>query len=170
MAALDYVLRNCSIFVDGFGLHGAVAQLTLPKFTETSEEHRGGGMDAPIEIPLGFEKMEASAELADLDPRVLGLWGLAPGTVRAFTFKGFLQGESGGDRSAECHTRGRIKELDLGDWKPGELAKLTFAMSLRYTKLVIADVPLIEVDVMAGTRIINGIDQNVAMRQALGMA
>lgn len=169
MAVLDHVLRNCSIFVDGFGLHGAIAQLTLPKLTEKMEEHRGGGMDAPIEVALGHEKLESSAELADLDPRVVGLWGLAPGMVKPFTFKGFLQGETGGDRACECHTRGRIKELDMGDWKPGELAKLTFGMSLRYYKLVIGDVTLIEIDVLAGIRVINGVDQNVAMRQALGI-
>ncbi|MBB4019579.1 hypothetical protein GGR16_004634 [Chelatococcus caeni] len=168
--ALDYILRNCSTFADGYGLHGAVASITLPKFTEVVEEHRGGGMDGPVEVALGYEKLEASVELADADPRVIGLWGLAPGQTKAFTHKGFLVGETGTDRAAEIHTRGSIKELDFGDWKPGELAKLTYAMRLTYVKLTIADVPLIEVDVLNGIRVINGVDQNVAMRRALGMA
>lgn len=167
--ALNYILRNCSTFVDGYGLHGATSQLTLPKFTELNEEHRGGGMDGPLEIALGYEKLESSVEMADADPRVIGLWGLRPGTVKAFTHKGYIVGEDGTDRAAECHMRGRIKELDFGDWKPGELAKLNYSLALRYVKLSIGDTVLHEIDVLAGIRIVNGVDQNVAMRQALGM-
>ena len=168
--ALDYILRNCSTFVDGYGLHGATSKITLPKLVEINEEHRGGGMDAPLDIALGHEKLESSVETADLDPRVVRLWGLAPGTVKAFTHKGFLVGEDGGDRSAEVHMRGRVKELDFGDWEPGSLAKLNYSLTLRYIKFSIGDEVLHEIDVVAGIRIVNGIDQNIAMRAALGMA
>lgn len=168
--ALDYILRNCSTFVDGYGLHGATSKITLPKLVEINEEHRGGGMDAPLDIALGHEKLESNVETADLDPRVVRLWGLAPGTVKAFTHKGFLVGEDGGDRSAEVHMRGRVKELDFGDWEPGSLAKLSYSLTLRYIKFSIGDEVLHEIDVVAGIRIVNGIDQNIAMRTALGMA
>lgn len=167
--ALSYILRNCSTFADGYGLHGATATLTVPKFTELNEEHRGGGMDAPLEIALGYEKLESSVELVDADPRIITLWGLKPGTVRAFTHKGYLVGEDGTDRAVEFHMRGRIKELDFGDWTPGELAKLTYAQALSYVKLSMGDETLIEVDVINGIRSIRGIDQNIAMRNALGM-
>lgn len=168
--ALKYVLRNCTVFVDGRGLHGALAKMTLPELNEVTEEHRGGGMDAPIEIALGHEKLEANFELADLDPEVIQLWGLRPGIVKPVTFKGYLAGEDGSDRAAEVHTRGAIKTLSMGDWTPGELAKLTATMRLNYYKLVIGDQSLVEIDVLNGIRVIGGTDQNINMRQALGLA
>lgn len=168
--ALDYILRNCSTFVDGYGLHGATSKITLPKLTEINEEHRGGGIDGPIDIALGYEKLESTVETADFDPRVVRLWGLGPGIVKAFTHKGFLVGEDGGDRAVEAHMRGRIKEIDFGDWEPGSLAKMSYSLTLRYYKLSIGDEVIHEIDILAGIRIVNGIDQNIAMRAALGMA
>lgn len=168
--ALDYILRNCSAFADGVGLHGAIASLTLPKLKEKLEEHRGGGMDAPIDVALGYEKLEGGFELVDYDPQVLGLWGLRPGVVKAFTFKGYLVGETGTEREAEVHMRGRVSELDAGEWKPGELAKLKAMLSLAYHKTTIGGVVIQELDVTAGIRVIGGIDQNSGMRRALGIA
>ncbi|QPC44639.1 phage major tail tube protein [Kaustia mangrovi] len=166
---LDYVLRNCTLFVDGIGLHGAVTTITLPKLTEKVEEHRGGGMDGPIDMALGLEKLEAGLEIADYDPRVLGLWGLAPGVVKPFTARGHLVGEDGEDRSAEINMRGRLREADPGDWKPGERALLKGMIGLRYYKLTIGDELIHEIDLLAGIRTVNGTDQNVAMRRALGL-
>ena len=60
MAKRPEVLKNINVFVDGVGKVGIAAQLTLPKLTYKTEEFRGGGMNAPIEIPMGMEKLEAS--------------------------------------------------------------------------------------------------------------
>lgn len=166
---LDNVLRNATIFVDGIGMHGATSTITLPKLTEVTDEHRGGGMDAPLAIALGFEALTASFELGDYSPNVLKLWGLSANTVKAFAARGYLVGEEGGDRSAEVNMRGRISELDPGDWKPGEKAVLKGTLALRYYKLTVGDTLIHEIDVLHGIRVVAGVDQNVAMRRALGM-
>ena len=42
---------------------------------------RNAGMALPIEVSLGYEKMEASIKMPGFDPQVLKLWGLAPGVL-----------------------------------------------------------------------------------------
>lgn len=44
------VLKNFSLFVDGRGYAGKAEEVTPPKLTIKTEEFRGGGMDAPIDI------------------------------------------------------------------------------------------------------------------------
>ena len=53
---LNDILKNMSLFVDGRGYAGNVDELNLPKLALKTEEFRGGGMDAPIEIDMGMEK------------------------------------------------------------------------------------------------------------------
>ncbi|SMG63879.1 Phage major tail tube protein, partial [methanotrophic bacterial endosymbiont of Bathymodiolus sp.] len=56
---LDDILKNMALFVDGRGFAGNVEELTLPKLTLKTEEFRNGGMDAPIEVEMGMEKLES---------------------------------------------------------------------------------------------------------------
>ncbi|WP_183142474.1 phage major tail tube protein, partial [Pseudomonas coronafaciens] len=47
-------LSNLNLFVDGVSFQGDVPSLTLPKLTIKTEEHRAGGMDAPVELDMGM--------------------------------------------------------------------------------------------------------------------
>ena len=58
MAMIPETLANLNLFVDGQSFQGDVTSLTLPKLTLKTEEHRAGGMDMPIELDMGMEKME----------------------------------------------------------------------------------------------------------------
>jgi P2 family phage contractile tail tube protein len=44
-----------------------VEELTLPKLTLKTEEFRNGGMDAPIEVEMGMEKLESEFTLTRFD-------------------------------------------------------------------------------------------------------
>ena len=54
------VLKNMNLFVDGRGYAGRVDEIELPKLTLKTEEHRAGGMDVPVLIDLGMDKMEST--------------------------------------------------------------------------------------------------------------
>ena len=62
---LPRVLKNMNLFVDGRGYAGRIDEIQLPKLTLKTEEHRAGGMDLPVEIDLGMEKLEAELTIAD---------------------------------------------------------------------------------------------------------
>ncbi len=85
---IDNQLKNCTMAIDGRGYAGRVKTVTLPKLTVKTEEFRGGGMDAPIEIDMGMEKLEFSATLSSVDPDLLGSWGLAHGRSPSITVRG----------------------------------------------------------------------------------
>ncbi len=167
--AIESVLRDVNLFVDGRGYAGKIAEFTLPKLTVKTEEFRGGGMDAPVELDMGMEKLECDFSLDSVDRDALRQWGLAQGDQPALTFRGALQDRDGTTRAAVVRTRGQIKEVDYGSWKPGEKATLKFMAGVDYYKLEIDGETIHEIDIENMTRIVNGVDQVEARRTALGI-
>ncbi len=163
------VLKNMNLFVDGRGFVGKVDELTPPKLTVKTEEHRAGGMDAPVELDMGTEKLECDFSSSAIDAETLKLWGVAPGSLVPLTFRGALQSEDGSVKPLAMQCRGHVREIDFGSWKAGDKAVMKVAVALRYYKLEIDGETLHEVDVENMVRIVNGTDQVQAQREALGI-
>ena len=163
------VLRDINLFVDGRGYAGKVSEFTLPKLTVKTEEYRAGGMDAPVELDMGMEKLECDFSLDSVDRDVLRLWGVREGAKPALTFRGAVQGRDGATKTVIVRTRGQIKEVDWGAWKPGEKATLKFMAAVDYYKLEIDGETIHEIDVENYIRTVNGVDQVAARRAALGL-
>ena len=169
MAIVD-ILRNMNLFVDGRGFAGVVKELKPPKLTVKTEELRAGGLDAPVEIDMGLEKLEASFSLASVDADVLKQWGVMGEEANTpLIMRGALQAEDGTVKAASVTLRGRIKEVDPGEWKAGEETTTTYMVAARYYKLEIAGATIHEIDVLNMKRIIDGVDQLEAQREALGL-
>ena len=158
-----------ALFIDGRGYAGNVEELTLPKLTLKTEEFRGGGMDAPIEIDMGMEKLECDFTLTRFDKQVLKLFGVVPGKLIPLTVRGALVSVSGEQVSVIVTMQGIIREMELGSWKPGEKATLKFMVGLSYYKLVQGGEIIHEIDIPNMVRTIGGVDQLAAMRIALGI-
>jgi len=165
---LPKILKNVSAFVDGRGYAGRVDEITLPKLAIKMEEYRAGGMDVPIEIDLGMEKLEAEITFSEYDPELFRLFGIMDNSTVNFTLRGGLQG-TGDAQPVVVNLRGKIKELDSGSWKAGDKATLKCMISIFYYKLTIDRRELIEIDAENMIRKINGVDQLSSMRQALGV-
>nr|WP_262363471.1 phage major tail tube protein [Xylella fastidiosa] len=58
MSAPRHLLKHLNLFIDGKGYAGQVEEINLPKLTLKTEEFRGGGMLAPVELTMGLEKLE----------------------------------------------------------------------------------------------------------------
>lgn len=166
---LDDVLKNMALFIDGRGYAGHVEELTLPKLTLKTEEFRGGGMDAPIEIELGMEKLECEFTLIQFDKALLKLFGLAPGKLVPLTVRGALVSELGEQNTMVVNMQGIIREMELGNWKPGEKATLKCMVALRYYKLTHSGETLHEIDIPNGVRTIGGVDQLAGVRRTLAL-
>ena len=163
------ILRNVNLFVDGRGYAGAVQMVQLPKLAVATEEHRAGGMDAPIEIDMGLEKLEASWSMDSVDADLLRRWGLAPDALTPCVFRGALQSEDGSVKAVVATCRGLIREVDWGDWKPGEKATLKCTMAVRRYQLEIDGETIHDIDVANMVRVVDGVDQLAAQRDALGI-
>ena len=124
---LPRVLKNMNLFVDGRGYAGRIDEIQLPKLTLKTEEHRAGGMDLPVEIDLGMEKLEAELTIADHDPGVFKLFGLLDNAATQITIRGAIQAQGAQAKPVIVNLRGGWKELDAGTRKPG--SSLVFSPS-----------------------------------------
>ena len=166
---LDDILKNMALFVDGRGFAGNVEELTLPKLTLKTEEFRNGGMDAPIEVEMGMEKLESEFTLTRFDKNVLKLFGLAPGQLIPLTIRGAVISDDGTQTAVVVNLQGIVREMDPGNWKPGEKATLKIMLALRYYKLTHGGDVVHEIDIPNMVRTIGGVDQLSAVRSALGI-
>lgn len=160
-----YVLRNCTIFADRVSKIGQASEITLPVPAEKVEELRNAGMVMPIDIPMGFEKMEAGFKLSGFDPQVIVLFGLEIGAEREFMVTGALAHEDGTVVNATAYIRGRLIKNDHGSWKSGDMAENDFSITLRYYKLEVEGSTLIEMTPFEV--IIGGISRTQSIRSAL---
>jgi P2 family phage contractile tail tube protein len=163
------IFKNFNLFVDGRGQAGKIDELELPTLTIQTEEHRAGGMDAPIELDLGMEAMEASFTLAEYDENVLRLFGLADGNAAQLTARGALQRDGEAVVPVVVNLRGMLKEVELGTWQAGEKAAPAFSIALRYYRYESAGVVIHEIDVENMIRKVNGVDQLAQIRAAIGI-
>jgi len=160
-----YILRNCTGFVDRISKLGQISEIMLPVPSEKLEEMRNSGMVMPIDIPMGYEKLEGSIKLPAFDPQVIKLFGLAVGQEREFMFTGALAHEDGTIVNATAYIRGRLTKNDHGSWKPGEVGENQHSISFRYYRLEVDGETLIEMDPFSVS--IGGVSQTAAIRSAL---
>lgn len=163
------VLRNINGFVDGRGYAGRFEMVQLPKLTVKTEDYRGGGMDAAARIDMGMEPLECMLESNAIDADLLRTWGVGPGNLVGWSFRGALEGEDGTVRAAVANMRAWCSEVDWGDWKPGEKVPMKLKGEARYYKLEIGGSVIHEIDVDNMVRIINGVDRLAEQRAALGI-
>ena len=160
-----YILRNCTIFVDRVSKIGQASEITLPVPTEKMEELRNAGMVMPIDIPMGYEKIEAGFKMSGFDPQVIKLFGLAVGTEKEFMATGALVHEDGTVANATAYIRGRLMKHDPGSWTPGEMAENDYGIAIRYYKLEVAGETIVEMDPFEVK--VGGVSQTGGIRAAL---
>lgn len=162
------VLQGFNVFVDGRGYAGKATEVVLPKLTVQAEEFRAGGMDAPVELDLGMEKLECTFTLGDYSPDAIRYFGLGHNDEVAVTFRGALGLGDGLVVPVAVQCRGMVKELDNGSWKPGEKLEQKYSVALKYYRYSQAGETIHEIDVENMTRVINGKDMLLAARAAIG--
>jgi len=169
------ILKNMSLALEGQGYLGKVDELVLPKLSLKTEEHRGGGMDAPVEIDMGMEALTAEMTMAGLEPDVLGRFahalldkhlGFATATDR-LVMRGAYEDGEGNTQAVKVQMSGKAKEADLGTWKAGEKAGAKYTFTLTYLEITVDGTQLVEIDVPNMVRRINGTDQLEAQRNAI---
>jgi hypothetical protein len=162
------VLKNFNLFVDGKGYVGLVEEVGVPKLAIKTESLQSGGMDLPIELDMGMEKLECNFSLTEYDPAVIKQFGLSDGAQVALTMRGALDNEQG-VTPIVLTLKGAWKDLDFGSWKAGDKSSLKANVNLRYYKLEIGGEEQVEIDAENMIRKIAGVDQLEAHRTAIGI-
>ena len=162
------ILKNFNLFVDGRGYVGKCEEVNPPKLNIKAEEYRAGGMDAPISIDMGMEKLEASFMLSEYDKDILKQFGLISGNGVQVTLRGALQDDAT-TSPVIIKLSGMYTEMDMGKFASGEKGTLNCTIACRYYSLEIDGEQLIEIDVDNMTRIIGGVDKMTEIRDAIGV-
>lgn len=163
------VLKNFNLFVDGRGYAGQIDEYVPPVLTLQTEDYRPGGLDSTVPIEMGLEKLETSFSLISYDIDVLTLWGIEQGNEVPFVARGALQSHDGTVKTIVHTMRGKIKQLDRGTWKAGQIIPLKVMMDLTYYKEEHSDEVIHEIDVQNMVRTINGVDALAEIRGALAI-
>jgi P2 family phage contractile tail tube protein len=163
-------LKQLMMFNDGNAYVGDTVSITPPKLTRKFEEYRAGGMNRPVSIDMGGEKLEMEATYGGFMRGILVQQGmLSLGGVQQRFVGSFQDDETGLVSSVEIVARGRHDEIDMGEWKPGEDTEFKVKSQLSYYKLTLDGTALIEIDILNMVEIVNGIDLMAAHRAVLGL-
>jgi len=170
--ALPRKLKNLNCFNDGNNYMGVVQSFTMPKLTRKLEAYRAGGMHGAVNVDLGLDDgaLDCAWTCGGMIESLLNQYGVTGAGTCLLRFTGAMQRDDSGDVDAvEIVLRGRHKEIDHGEWKPGETAAITVSSVCSYFKLSINGAVLIEIDLINMVEIVNGVDRLAEQRKALGI-
>ncbi len=162
------ILKNFNLFADGRGYVGRAEEVNPPKLTIKTEELRAGGMDAPIAIDMGMEKLEASFTLVEYDPEILKQFGVVTGNTVQLTLRGALVNDET-TTPMVLKVQGMFTEIDMGKFSAGEKGTMQCNVACRYYSLEIDGKTIIEIDIDNMTRVIDGVDKLAEIRSTLGI-
>lgn len=169
--ALPSVLKNFNLFNDAKSYMGIAESLKLPKLARKFEDFRAGGMNGPVGIDLGQEKLEAEFSCAGFMSQVFQQYGTTKADGVLLRFAGAYQrDDTAAVQAVEVVMRGRYQEIDMGDAKAGDKGSLNVKAGLTYYKLSVDNKVLIEIDLLNMIEIIDGNDILADQRKAIGLA
>lgn len=162
-------LKNMNLHGDGNNFMGMVPEVTLPPLKLVTEDYRGGGMVGAVAVDLGLDKLEMEFIAGGLLVGPLRKFGAAAHDGAMLRFTGAYQADDGSPvKAVEAVCRGRYTEIDMGSAKPGDDTEHTFKAVLSYYKLSIDGRTEVEIDMVGGVFIVDGIDRYAEIRAALG--
>ena len=167
---MTHILRNFTAFVDGYDLRLEVEELTPPVVRDHTEETKSGALDAPVDVPLGLQKLEAGLKINSRQKELMKKAGLGPGTTIRITFRGVSISEIDGSQQNELLVmQGRIN-VDAGAWAAQTVSKTDFKIgTITYYKHLVDGASVYEIDLFNFVRVIGGVDQLASVRNGLGL-
>lgn len=168
--SLPKKLKHFNLFNEGQSYLGEASEIVLPKLVAKMEEWRSGGMDIPIDVDLGMEKMEMEWTVGGYVKQVLQQFGALNHAAVGLRFTGSLQREDSEEvKAVEVVVRGRHKEIDFGTAKAGEDTEKKIVTTLSYYKLTIDGDELVEIDAINMIKRFGDKDLLEQVRGALGI-
>jgi P2 family phage contractile tail tube protein len=168
---IPQTLKNFMLFVDGESFVGVAEEITPPKLTRITEDYQGGGMQGPIELDFGNDKLEMEVTFKGWNKGILKHYGAFSADGVPLRFRGSARSDANEAQTdaIEISIRGRLKELDFGTVKKGEGNSLKVMIPLTYFKYEINNDPLIEIDQVNSIFVVDGVDHLADERTALGI-
>ena len=169
MSAAAQILKNFNLYVDGRGYAGNVDEVQLPALNITEEDYRAGGMDAPVALDMGMEKLEATFKVSKFDKALITKWGVSAGGRIPLVLRGALESLDGTVQAIVVKLTGSIHNLEFDTVTPGSKSGMSFKLAATSFHYEQDGEVLIDIDVLNMKRIIGGVDRLAAIRNAIGI-
>lgn len=154
-------MTNANVYINGASFLGKAEEIDLPKISAKMAEHKALGMQGAIELPAGFDKMEARIKWNSMYPDVMSLMA-NPYKVHALQCRSSMEVYTAAGRASQqpvvCFMRGQFKEIPTGNFKQHDNVELESRLTVTYVRLEINGVPKIEFDVLANIYKVDGVD------------
>ncbi len=161
-------LKNLTAHVDGVNYIGQVVEFEEPPLALQMEEYRGGGMIGPVMIDMGLQAMQATMKMGGHVVELIRKFGATRvDAVRVRLTGAFQRDDTGEVEVVECYIGGRFSEIGMGTGKPGDDTEHDYTVPLSYYRRVVNGRVEIEIDMVAGTFIVDGIDRYAEITAAL---
>ncbi|QIE87026.1 phage major tail tube protein [Pseudomonas nitroreducens] len=170
--AMPRKLKNMNLFNDANSFLGVSKSVTPPKLARKMESFRAAGMNGPVEADLGFSDDGLVIEFTQGGLDVITIKQFAAATVTAVPLRwagAYQQDDSGEVTAVEIVVRGRVKEIDMGDAKPGEDTEHKFTVTCSYYKLTVGGEEVVEIDLLNFIEKVDGKDMLAEQRKAIGI-
>ncbi|MBR8114442.1 phage major tail tube protein [Burkholderia cenocepacia] len=168
--ALPKKLKNFNLFHNGENFAGQIAEVTLPKLTRKMEAYRGGGMNGPVDIDQGQEGIVLEWTAGGFMRSVCAQYGITKIDGVQLRFAGGYRSEDSAKHDAiEITVRGRHKEIDMGNAKPGDDTAFKVSTTCTYYKLTVNGETIIEIDLINMVEVVNGDDLLTDLRSKIGL-
>jgi|SRR5699024_4769910 len=169
--ALPHKLKAFQLFVDGGGWINEVPSLTLPELSRNLTAYQGGGMAGPVQVDLGQEEIEFSWTTPTMRKEAFATYASPEHDAAQLRFEGSYESdEDGSTLPVRVTAHGRYASIGSTEASAGEDNEGSeWTMTASYYKLEIDGSAVIEIDMVAGTVIVNGEDRTAQRRQNIGM-
>ena len=147
---LPQILQDFNVFVDGIGYAGRLSEFVSPKITKKVVEIFNSGMSAPVEQPVGYEKLAGEMTFSEITPALAKLIAKNGANDVPLRLVGdYVDPNDAGKKiQTEVVLTGFLKEIDTGTFKRGDQTAAKYSWSGAYYKLTQADTVLIEINAL----------------------
>lgn len=166
---MTHIQHKFNVFVEGYSTHLEIEGCTVPNLTDVTEELKSGGLIAAVDIPLGFQKMEAGLKVNSRQKALMTQVGLVPGRHSAITMRSVNISEIDGSQQDEVISiTGRLN-ANNGGWEAQSVPKDEYKIgTIFFYKHVINGAVIHHIDVKNFIGIVNGTDVWAPLRNGLG--
>lgn len=164
-------LSNANVYINGVGLLGRAAEVTVPQPKRMMTDYKGLGMVGRIELPTGFDKLDGSIKWSSFDETTL-LQIMNSTTITAFSVLADLQTYSALGEVLETpvilNFTGLSKDAGKLAFKAQELVEYTSDFTVYYVELIVGGVQIYLYDAFSNQYIVGGVDQLAQYRANIG--
>ena len=117
-------------------------------------------MIGPVKIDLGLEGMEAKLKMGGHTASLIRKFGTTQiDGVRLRLVGAYQRDDGSSPQAVECYIGGRFTEIAPGTAKPGDDTEHEYTVPLAYYRRVVDGRVEVEIDMIAGVFIVDGIDR-----------